>query len=622
MCGLAGFIALKKIENPEQVLKTMLKSINWRGPDASGTWNDGEIFLGHNRLSILDLSDSGSQPMHSSSGRFVIVYNGEVYNFQELKAAIGSDVSLRGSSDTEIILEVIEKFGVFETAKKLAGIFAFAVYDKKLEKLFLVRDQIGVKPLYYANTSNGFLFGSQIKTFCDFPEFERKISQTSMQLFFKYNTVPSPFAIYEGCFKVPPATVMEFDKQGKLISEQEYWSMQQSVLYGAENPFATEQEAIETVENFIKESVRRQLVADVPVGAFLSGGIDSSMVSCFASATKSDLKTFSIGFAEKKYDESVYARTIAKYLGTEHIEKTLSASDALSIIPKIPDFCDEPLNDASQIPTYFVSQLAREHVTVVVSGDGGDELFGGYSRYTQLLKLRGIQQKMPNFCMPLIKGFNMLPAGLRGLVGQKLALKLSLAEEYLKHDDIRQQYDALFNFWPEIYKNGDMSCVLPEKVFPDQSVLSYMSYHDAKIYLPDVILNKVDRSSMYTSIESRVPLLDHGLYELSCKVPDCWKLEGNITKSILKKILYKHIPRHLVDRPKMGFGVPIDMWIRHELKDWAMSLMDDMKNDGVLPFDVIERKMSQHQKLQINWQYALWAALVWQQWKNHYNASY
>ncbi|MDR1031700.1 MAG: asparagine synthase (glutamine-hydrolyzing) [Holosporales bacterium] len=618
MCGLAGFIS--KTDGGANVLDGMLGSISWRGPDDRGTWSDGDVYLGHNRLSILDLSASGKQPMLSASGRFVIAYNGEVYNYNELKSLFPVSFQWRGSSDTEVILECIERFGIIEAVKQFSGIFAFAVWDRKEHKLFLVRDHIGVKPLYYGFTKSAFLFSSQIRAFTKFPGFDRKISKQAMGLFFRYNTIPSPYAIYENTHKVKPGTIVEV-QQGKVVAEHEYWSMAYCVERGAQSTFTCKAEAMESVESFIKNSVKQQLVADVPVGAFLSGGIDSSLVSYFAKAFKPDLKTFSIGFKEKRYDESDYARAVANLLQTDHIERILSPEEALSIIPNIPEFGDEPLNDASQIPTYFVSKLAREHVTVVVTGDGGDELFAGYSRYLRFLNIRSIQKYIPGFVLRALSTFNKLPSALRGMCGQKLAMKLFCVEEYFKHKSIEDQYDLISNFWPEICMDAP-SLIRPEKAFLAQSDLSYMCYHDCKIYLPDVILTKVDRSSMYTSLESRVPLLDHGLYELSCRIPDSWKLNGLTTKYILKQILYKHVPQAMVDRPKMGFGLPIDIWLRGELKDWAMSLLADIKTDGVLPFDVIERRMSQHQKSQINWQYALWGVLVWQQWKNYYCARY
>ncbi|MDR1475359.1 MAG: asparagine synthase (glutamine-hydrolyzing) [Holosporales bacterium] len=618
MCGLVGFIS--EINDGVSIIDDMLQSIPWRGQDDKGIWRENDVYLGHNRLSILDLSSAGKQPMVSASGRFVIAYNGEVYNYKELKSLFPPDFLWRGSSDTEVILECIERFGIDEAVKKFTGIFAFAVCDRKESRLFLVRDRMGVKPLYYGNTQNGFLFGSQIRAFTKFPGFERKISQDAMNLFFRYHAIPSPYSIYENAYKVVPGTIVEV-QQGKVTNRREYWSMSQCVKHGAENTFTHEDEAIEAIESSIKNSVRQQLISDVPVGAFLSGGVDSSLVACFAKMCKPDFKTFSIGFKEKSYDESSHARAVAGYLGTDHTEETLSAKEALSLIPNIPEFCDEPLNDASQIPTYFVSKLAGKHVTVVVTGDGGDELFAGYQRYPDFLRLRAIQRFAPNIVAKLVHNFNKLPDKLRSIFGQKFSMKLIMTETYLRYNDAKTQYDSLLDFWPEFHENMPFP-ILPETAFETQSELSYACYHDCKIYMPDVILTKVDRSGMYAGIESRVPLLDHNIYELSCRIPDNWKLSGSTTKAILKKILYKRVPKHLVDRPKMGFGVPIDTWIRGELKGWAMSLLSDVKKDKMLPFKTIEHKMNQHQNNAVNWQYALWGVLVWQQWKSYYNADY
>jgi asparagine synthase (glutamine-hydrolysing) len=597
MCGIAGYFSEIKI------IDEMLATIRMRGPDHVGVWQENRVTLGHARLSILDLSERGHQPMLSPSGRYVIVYNGEIYNYKELQLL--TDYQGTAQSDTEILLATIDRLGLSDTLPHLVGMFAFALYDRVDQTISLVRDPIGIKPLYYYCQQGSLFFASQIKALMILPNQMHEICSTALSLYFKYNFVPSPYSILKNVFKLPAGTIATY-KNGQLVAQKKYWSLQNAV----QTPLSwTFEQACDELENILFRSVERQLVADVPVGLFLSGGIDSSLLTALAVRTGKKVATFSIGFHETKYNEAPFARAIATHLGTNHTEEYLAIDQAIQLIDKIPLYCDEPLGDASQIPTWLVSQLAKRHVKVALSGDGGDELFLGYSRYRDLSTLRRMQH-IP--CISHVMRF----FGRSKKLSDQMRFKCYMATEALLHKDIVCQYDKLFNLSPDL-----LSEQLPQ-LAPARpsglSALEYMGYHDLCLYLPDNLLVKIDRCSMDNSLETRVPFLDHPVVEAALKVPQKFKMKGIAQKILLKAILSKYLPTPLFDRPKQGFALPIDLWLRGHLKDWAYSLIEDARQDAYLNISVIERRMDEHTQGKINWQYSLWNFCMWQLWKNHY----
>lgn len=619
MCGIVGFTNYQGcVQDPNQILKNMLKTIQERGPDSFGTWYKDGVAIGHNRLTILDLTEAGHQPMVSNSGRYTITYNGEVYNAGELKRKLPPEYAWRGHSDTEVILAFIEQFGVEIAVKQFIGMFAFVVYDSKTQELHLVRDHLGIKPLYYGILDGNMLFGSQIKTFLQYPKFKKEISIDAMGLFFKYNYIPTPYAIYKNCYKLKPGHILTF-KKGEIVANRPYWSMEEAALKGLESQFIDAREALESVEGLLADSISRQLIADVPVGVLLSGGIDSSLVACLAqNQIRKQIKTFTMGFYEKQYNEAHYASQVAKHLGTDHIEEYVSINKALDIIPEIPVYCDEPFADASQIPTLLVSRLARNDVKVVLSGDGGDEFNAGYSRYADVLKFYKYTSCLPPFVKKaILSTINAIPSKAGRLVGPQSLFKLIMASRLIMKKSIKDIYDDLFNFWPDLFSVQE-SDITSSNCRTRLSDLSYMQFHDSVRYLPDDILTKVDRCTMYASLEARVPFLDYRLVELSLRLPDQFKIRDRQTKWLLRQILYKYVPKHLIDRPKKGFAIPIDIWLKGPLKPWAMDLLNDIKNEGIIPFAPIKKCMDEHQNGYVNWQYPLWGILMWQNWKNYY----
>lgn len=617
MCGIAGLFAPHALppRHMHDIVTAMLDVIRFRGPDDSGIWHNDAIALGHVRLSIMDTSPLGHQPMTSQSGRYVMVYNGEIYNSTAIRRLLPSDIILKGHSDTEIILQAIDQLGVHQTIPLLRGMFAIALYDNQTQQLHLIRDPVGIKPLYYGYGENKcLLFSSQIRSFLNVPFFQKELHEDSLGLYFRYNYIPAPHTIYKNCFKQKPGTILTFSN-GALLKEETYWSLQTSFQKGKDNSIDDFDEACHRVECELTTSVHNQLIADVPVGVFLSGGIDSSLITALACQHRANINSFSIGFEEASYNEAPFAKAVADMLGTNNHEYYLTNQEALDIITTIPQFFDEPFGDASQVPTFLISQIAKRDVTVVLSGDGGDELFFGYSRYKDIQKLRTIQKYgslFGNFGSCLLKAARSLP-----FVKDTLAFKLLMAEQLLEHKTIDAQYDALFNFWPEMNDRFHNPCVAPP-ILKGMSDLDYLSYHDMHLYMVDDILTKVDRCSMYHSLETRVPFLDHPVVELSHRLPMHVKYRGNHLKTVLKHILKKHIGNSLVERPKKGFALPIDIWLRSSLKDWSYSLLADIKKDGMLDYPVVQRYMDEHQSGQMNRQYSLWNVLMWQQWKNAY----
>lgn len=611
MCGIVGFVGPHNID----ALKSMSDQIIHRGPDAGAeVILDEKVHLAHRRLSIIDLSPAGSQPMFSHDGNFCIVYNGEIYNYKDIKKDLRREWC--GHSDTEVLLECISEYGLKKTLDLISGMFAFALYDLKNKKLILVRDRFGEKPLYFSKMNEHFFFGSELKGFVSHPAFEKKISLEAVQSFFKYNYIPAPLSIYQKTFKVRPAHFVELNISNGEYSETCYWKLDTNQNFSGDY-----KEAQDVLEKKLDTTVKEQMISDVSLGAFLSGGIDSStVVALMQKNSLNPVKTFSIGFNEEKFNEAVFAKKIANHLGTEHTEMYISAQDALHVVPAIASIYDEPFSDSSQIPTYMVAALTKKHVTVALSGDAGDEVFGGYTRYLMAPKVHRNLKRFPSpvkmMASKLLK--NIAPQTWDAVLpfpGDKIHKLASL----LDSKNERDIYDRLTSHWSEednlVLGNAKSLDYgfdsLEMKTFEEK-----MMYMDTQTYLPDDILVKVDRAGMAVSLESRIPFLDHRVVQFAWSLPLEYKISQGRGKRIVRDLLYKHVPQNLIDRPKMGFGVPLDKWLRLELKDWAENLLDKKKIEeaGILNFSVIKQKWEEHQSGKHNWQYLLWDVLMFQDW--------
>jgi asparagine synthase (glutamine-hydrolysing) len=617
-----------------------------RGPDDSGVWVDGEagIALGFRRLAILDLSPAGHQPMTSSNGRYVIVFNGEVYNFAELRRDLESrGHSFRGHSDTEVMLEAVSEWGLEAAVKRFVGMFAFALWDRHARVLHLVRDRLGIKPLYCGCQNKTFLFGSELKALRVHPDFQPEINRGALALYLRYAYIPQPYSIYQGIWKLPPGCILSLragtQTSSELSGAAPYWSAKEVYENGAASPFrGSEGEAIEELDRLLRESVRLRMIADVPLGAFLSGGIDSSTVVALMQAqSHRPVKTFTIGFHAQEFNEAAHARTVAAHLGTEHTEMYVTPKEAMDVIPKLPTLYDEPFADSSQIPTYLVSALTRRHVTVSLSGDGGDELFGGYQRYSNARRFWKNVRRFPHFtrkalarvirvCKPAT--YDRLIGGLASLL-PRLARPSTVGErmyrlaEVLTATNPEELYRQLASYW-----NSPAEVVLDANELPvllTQSsdwarladISQRMMFLDLATYLPDDILAKVDRASMGVSLEARVPILDHRVVEFAARLPISMKVRSGQGKWLLRQLLYRYVPRELVERPKMGFSVPIEDWLRGPLRDWAEGLLnqDRLRREGFFRPEPIGELWAEHLSGQRNWHGHLWNVLMFQAWR-------
>jgi len=639
MCGLVGFWAVNQTfhQNFLAVVENMAAQVESRGPDSYGSWCDqaAGIAFGHRRLAVVDLSLAGHQPMASANGRMVLIYNGEIYNADEIrKTLIEKGCRFHGNSDTEVILEACCVFGVEQTCRQLIGMFAFAVWDKRERKLYLVRDRLGIKPLYWGFKQGVLFFGSQVKSFFVHPAWKSKIDLNVLASYFRYNYVPAPHSIFTDIQKLRPAHILTVDQSGQ-VNESCFWDFDEVVRTGKSSVDLQDESVLtDQLETLLKDAVNRRMVADVPLGAFLSGGIDSSMVVALMQAqSATPINTFSIGFHEAEYNEAPYAKTIAQHLGTTHHELYLGAKDAYTIIPGIPNWFDEPFADVSAIPTYLVSKMAREHVTVALSGDGGDELFGGYNRYLlghhiwnklsyipslmRRLLARGIQKVRPEHWDKMIQ---IMPDCLKM---RQFGDRLHKLADILPISDARHFYQILISQWhhPNDLVMGGSEFCHSNWIKPlDMGVnhfIEKMQYLDTLTYLPDDILTKVDRTSMAVSLEARVPLLDHRIVEFSWRLPLQMKVRGNTGKWLLRQVLNRYIPNSLIERPKMGFGVPIDHWLRNSLREWAEDLLseDRLRAEGILNVRLVRDRWTEHLSGRRNWQYALWGVLMFQSWK-------
>jgi asparagine synthase (glutamine-hydrolysing) len=640
MCGIAGFWSSPGNQREMLVLvREMTNALQHRGPDDAGQWADASsgIALGQRRLSILDLSPLGHQPMCSESGRYWTIFNGEVYNYRELRKELPG-VAWRGHSDTEVMLAAIERWGLERAVQRFVGMFAFALWDTRERLLHLVRDRIGIKPLYYGFVGDGVLFGSELKALRCHPEFMGEIDRDALALFVRHNYIPQPYSIYRDTHKLTPGTILTLrSPSDRDARPQSYWCMRQVVEAGQADPFTgSPVEAIEQLKSLLSESVRLRMIADVPVGAFLSGGVDSTTVVALMQAqTAQRVKTFSIGFLNQEYDEAPYAAEIARHLGTDHTELYARPEEVLELIPSLSYYYDEPFSDSSQIPTMLVSALARKQVTVSMSGDGGDELFAGYPRYMlgqQVAQLLKIPKYLRMFGARVISGgVGMWPERwlpnttisnsrpLRDLLSRRRLDKLRLA---LQCDTVEQLYLPVIS-----HAAAPTELVLassePLTTMTDRSRWSrlnssvhQMMYLDLLTYLPDDILTKVDRASMSVALEARVPLLDHRVIEFSWRLPLSLKLRQGVAKWILKQIAYSFVPQKLLQQPKRGFAVPLGAWLRGPLRAWAEDLIDEtaVRNQGFLNTHVVRSLWKDHLHGNADNHAALWDVISFQAW--------
>jgi asparagine synthase (glutamine-hydrolysing) len=650
MCGFVGILNLSNYaSDAEQVVTKMLNAIRHRGPNDAGVWiaSGAGVALGHRRLSIVDLSPAGHQPMKSSCGRWVIAFNGEIYNHQSLRKELqshGWSGGWRGHSDTEVLLAAFSMYGVNKALEKCVGMFAFALWDNSEQMLIMARDRVGEKPIYYGWLDDTFIFGSELAALYRHPQWRGEINRDALALMMRHNYIPAPYSIFSNILKLQPGCILRLPSKVKEPIIERYWSASEVATNGERNQFnGTTEEATEQLEKLLKQSISGQMMADVPLGAFLSGGVDSStVVALMQSMSSQPVRTFTIGFHEEGYNEALHAKALAAHLGTDHNELYVSPQQALDVIPKLPSIYSEPFSDSSQIPTFIVSHLAKQSVTVALSGDGGDELFSGYSRYTisdklwsqlswmpRILRtvvansLQALSPNMWNIC--LSKFLKIAPAKYRfanpGDKIYKLANILSLNTEI-------EVYKQLVSHW-QIPTDLVLGAVEPatmltglEKMPSLDNFIRRMMYLDTVSYLPDDILVKVDRASMAVSLETRLPLIDHRIIEFVSSLPiDLLRRDGQ-SKWPLRQVLYRYVPRSLIERPKMGFGVPIDSWLRGPLREWGEALIDKnrLDSEGYFNSNMVSTLWKQHQSKERNWQYLLWDVLSFQAWLEYYTS--
>jgi asparagine synthase (glutamine-hydrolysing) len=656
MCGFAGFLTNNDnfLAIADAITKDMAQAIQHRGPDDGGVWFDVKagIALGHRRLSILDLSPAGHQPMASQSNRYVIAFNGEIYNHLELRRELGTRphpssilakdtaaINWRGHSDTETLLACFEAWGIEATLKKTVGMFAISLWDNEEKVLTLARDRIGEKPLYYGFQNNNFLFGSELKALKAHPEFLSEIDRDVLCLYLRHCYIPAPYSIYKGIKKLLPGTYVQVcvgdDSNSPSLTPKPYWSMEEAIARGINNPFiGSDEQAVHALNSQLKQSIGLQMTADVPLGAFLSGGVDSSVVvALMQSQSSRPVKTFSIGFDEEGYNEAEYAKAVAKSLGTDHSELYVSAAEAMGVVPLLGKMYDEPFADSSQIPTFLVSQMAKQEVTVSLSGDAGDELFGGYNRYLLADKWQKIE-RVP-FALRQMTGHlldTLSPSVWDGIFQQLTKIKTFPSNMGEKLQKLAKRLETV-NGSQNLYYS-----LVSEIDSPEQIVLGakephtwltevgmktlfldarqHMMFMDAMTYLPDDILVKVDRAAMANSLETRVPFLDHHVVEFASRLPMHMRIRHGKTKWLLRQVLYQYVPKELIERPKSGFGIPLAEWLRGPLKDWVESLIDEKRlaREGYFNVHYIRSLWHAHLSCKRNHQSLLWSVLMFQAW--------
>ncbi len=626
MCGIAGYWTPGGLHpDAEARLVAMTTAIAHRGPDDTGAWLDPDagVALGHRRLSILDLSPEGHQPMRSNSGRYVMVFNGEIYNFAGLRQELEArEHRFRGHSDTEVMLAAFEDWGLLEATRRMAGQFAFAVWDRETRTLHLARDRFGEKPLYCGWSGGVFLFGSELKALRAHPALQADIDRDALALYARHNSIPAPFTIYKGITKLLPGHVATIRPDGQ-VSLAAYWSLADAVAAGQRAPLVgTDDELVTAVETRLRETIGEEMVADVPLGALLSGGIDSTAVVALMQRQSSrPVLTFTIGFHEPGFNEAEHAKAVAAHLGTDHTELYVTPEEARQVIPRLPAMYDEPFADASQIPTFLVSELARRHVTVALSGDGGDEIFGGYARYAEG---RNAWERL-----------SRVPSGLRAAAGAALQPvaertgRLRLTSRLLQQGTAIGLYEQLMSQWNDpakLVRGGTEPSWrrLPEAALPEGlSLTEQFMYLDSLNYLPDDVLVKVDRASMAVSLETRAPMLDHRVAELAWRLPFTARVRDGVTKWVLREIVYRHVPRDLVDRPKRGFSVPVGAWVRGPLREWARSLTDRrrIEQEGFFSATAVQRLHDRVERGTEPRVAQLWVVLMFQAWLEAQQAS-
>jgi asparagine synthase (glutamine-hydrolysing) len=650
MCGISGFLNSScnySTEKLDGIINSMSRSMHHRGPDDQGSWVDTRagLALGHRRLSIMDLSVEGYQPMASQCGRYQLVFNGEIYNHRFLRNELdkeNADVIWRGHSDTEVLIASIAHWGLEVAVKKCVGMFAFTLWDREERLLHLVRDRMGIKPLYYGRANGLFIFGSELKPFRHHPDFKREIDRNSLALLLRHNFIPAPFSIYKNVYKLPPGTILTVSSKemsaGKPAEPMKYWALDELVAQGLTDPHSgSEEEISQGLESLLRDSVKLRMISDVPLGAFLSGGVDSSLiVALMQDLGDRPVQTFTIGFSESEYNEAHDAKAVARHLGTNHTELYVSPKQAMEVIHKLPQLYDEPFADSSQIPMFLVSELTRKKVTVSLSGDGGDEVFGGYNRYVWGHWAWSRIKRMPLWVRSLMaNGVGCLSPLSWDNIFQKLGFllpdhykvrspgyKLQKLTELLEKSNPKELYGVMTLHWkdpgslvngytgvPDLIEYGNQW----EKISDFRHQMMYM---DTLSCLPDDILTKVDRASMGVSLEARVPLLDHRVVEYAWKIPVHMNFGEGTSKRLLRKILYKYVPPNLIERPKMGFGVPIDEWLRGPMRDWAENLLSEQRlsREGFFNPVPIRQKWKEHLSGKRNWQHSLWSILMFQNW--------
>ncbi|HEX3843517.1 MAG TPA: asparagine synthase (glutamine-hydrolyzing) [Steroidobacteraceae bacterium] len=643
MCGIAGFLGGSfPAERAREELAAMAAALRHRGPDDGGYWVDAAaaVALCHRRLAIIDLSPLGAQPMRSASGRFVITFNGEIYNYRALRSElVGRGVCFRGGSDTEVLLAAIEEWGLARALERSRGMFAFGLWDAAERVLWLARDRFGEKPLYYGEAGNAFLFGSELQALRAHSLWRGEIDRDALALLLRYACIPAPHSIFRGIRKLMPGCALAVRAQDGGFRLEEVRYFDPALLAPSDPAAGDEQELIEQVSAALAEAVRLQMVADVPVGAFLSGGIDSSLVVAeMQRASSQPVRTFSIGFEEQQFDETPYAREVATRLGTRHTELRVTPGDALEMIPRLPGIYDEPFADASQIPTALVSSLARREVTVSLSGDGGDEFFGGYSRYLEIAdRWRRLRSPSGIWMRALARTVTRMPAGALAPLVPPLRVATrgrSRSAQRIKErayswtaDSLAELYDVMTSCWqgadhPVIGatvpgRNGNTGRSAPRAgARAGADPIAQMMHADIGRYLPDDILVKVDRAAMAVSLETRVPLLDVEVARAAWRIPTAVHLRDGRGKWVLRRLLERHLPRELFERPKSGFAMPVARWLRGELREWAAAQLDParLRREGYLFGPEIERRWRQHASGQADWSGHLWTVLMFQAW--------
>jgi asparagine synthase (glutamine-hydrolysing) len=648
MCGIVGLVSRTPERSHEALgglVTRMRDALLHRGPDSADTWIDsasGIAGLAQRRLAIIDLSPAGAQPMVSHDGRFVLTFNGEIYNYPELRDALereAGSVSWRGTSDTEVLLEAMARWGVDAGLRKVAGMFAFGMWDRRDRVLWLGRDRLGEKPLYFGWIGTDFAFASELKAFAQHEQWKPRLDHDALLRFLRFGYVPSPHSIFKDVWKLRAGHFVAITPEarpGTLPVSTAYWNLDEAVARGMERPIDNDDEAEEALRDTLTTAIKGQMISDVPLGAFLSGGVDSStVVALMQSLSPRPVKTFSIGFHERDFDEAAHAKLVAAHLGTEHHEQYVTGAEALAVVPKLPALYDEPFADSSQIPTYLLSQITRRHVTVSLSGDAGDELFGGYNRYlwgrtlwnavgwipagARKLSARALNSLSPAASKALEHMANvMLPANLRmAAVGDRVQKAASI----LELPDAHQLHLHLASLWRQprrALRNppaGDVSAEIPWSARVEDQV-AQMMYSDALSYLTDDILAKVDRAAMGVSLETRVPLLDHRVVELAWSLPMKMRIRNGETKWILRRLLYRHVPRKLIERPKMGFSIPLAEWLRGPLRDWAEELLSPaaLGEHRLFDADFLRSMWGQHARSERNHASQLWTVLMFQAW--------